>query len=377
MINATINPETATETTETTETLVLPSSPAIGAAVSADAVTAPLVWSAITDDTTFIKAGVVALVADDMTAHTAGRALPSMVDSPDAVADMFRSARAAWRDIDAAKRPGAWSQPKPDSGKPSVPVFPSGNDVKRMLGAILGYAEGIASPMPASPDAAPAPIGKIRSVIHPLQNVYLETDSYDETIRLMADDNADKTDRRVVIDDQRCTVYRPGPAKAGPWIEKGAFSKACATWTLTGKKLKISRKGVDAATPTASGWAVGEFLSLADCAEIIAAAGIVKDTKLGDMREGSRPTLVCPAVSGADYAVRKVEVDSDMARRVLRSITDAVGGKISAEAALFEATEKGGSARGALTAQGLESQAATADNVNFRRGQHTTASDWK
>jgi hypothetical protein len=374
-MTAMITPKT-TETTETTETLVLPSSPAIGAAVSADAV-APLVWAPITDDTSFIKAGVRALVADDMTAHTAGRALTSMVDSPDAVADVFRSARAAWRDIDAAKRPGAWSQPKPDSGKPSVPVFPSGNDVKRMIGAILGYAEGIDSPMPASPDAAPAPIGKIRSLIHPLVNTYLETDSYEETDRLRADDNADKTDRRVVIDDQRCTVYRPGPALAGPWIEKGAFSKACATWTLTGKKLKISRKGVDAATPTASGWAVGEFLSLSDCAEIIAAAGIVKDTKLGDMREGNRPALVCPAVSGADYAVKKVEVDSDMARRVLRSITDACGGKISAEAALFEATEKGGSARGALTAQGMESQAATADNVNFRRGQHTTASDWK
>lgn len=339
-----ITPKT-TETTETTEP-VLPSSPAIGAAVSADAVEG-LTWAPITDETTFIKAGIVALVTDDLTAHTAGRALPSMVDSPDAVADMFRSARAAWRDIDAAKRPGAWSQPQPDSGKPSVPVFPSGNDVKRMLGAILGYAEGIESPMPASPDAAPAPIGKIRSVIHPLVNTYMETDSYQETIRLMADDNADKTDRRVMVSDQRCTVYRPGPALAGPWIEKGAFAKACAPWTMTGKKLKISRAGKQAATPTASGWAVGEFLSLSDCAEIIAAAGIVKDTKLSSLKEGNRPALVCPAVSGKNYAVKKAEVDSDMARRVLRSITDAVGGKISAEAALFEATEQGGSARGA------------------------------
>lgn len=374
-MTAMITPKT-TETTETTETIVLPSSPAIGAAVSADAVEG-LTWAPITDDTTFFKAGVIALVSDDMTAHSAGRALPAMVEDTDAVADMFRSARAAWRDIDATKRPGAWSQPKKGSGKPSVPVFPSGNDVKRMIGAILGYAEGVESPMPASPDAAPAPIGKIRSVIHPLQNVYLETDSYDETVRLMADDNADKTDRRIMVDDQRCTVYRPGPAVAGPWIEKGAFSKACAPWTMTGRKLKISRAGKQAATPTASGWSVGEFLSLSDCAEIIAAAGIVKDTKLSDLKEGNRPTLVCPAVSGVDYTARKAEVDSDMARRVLRSITDAVGGKISAQAALFQATEQGGSARGALTAQGLESQAATADNVNFRRGQHTTDSDWK
>jgi hypothetical protein len=368
-MNATIiDTKTATETT--TETTVMPGLRPVMLAAAAD-----LVWPATTDETVHVAAGAVALRMEDLNRATAGDALPSMLTNADDVGAFFVTVRNAWRALPADKRCGAWSVAK--EGKPSVPVFPAGNDVKRLLSAILGYAEGVESPMPQTGSKAPAPVGAIRSAIRPLVQQYAETDSYEETVRLMADDEATKTDVRVTIDNSVLTVYRPGPVLEGPWIDAKAFSKACAPWTLTGKDLKVGKVGRQAAVPTGNGWTVKRFLSIDECAKLLAKAGIVKDTKKGDMRETQRAALVCPAVSGKDYDRKKAEIEADMVRRVVRSITDACGGKITAEQAQFTAVEKGAAARGALVSSGLEAQAETADSVNYNRGLVTVASDWK